>query len=275
MASFLNVLPDFKGKRRLARVLYRSLIESGAEVQTRGKYGCNYTLPNLKENLALDIFINGLYEKETHKILQSRIPTNGVFLDLGANIGSICVPLCKSRKDIQCIAVEAMPWIYEYLSKNISANDLNAEITPLNFALFDKDNESLPFYTSRDNYGKGSLSPVFSDKPEIVLTRKVDSIVADAKLSSVDMVKIDIEGYEYFAFKGGASLFSRNDAPDILFEFVDWAEAKANIPVGSAQELLLSFGYKIYFINGIDEYRPLQNVMNAGSAMFLATKRYK
>lgn len=274
MLSLLRYFPDFPGKRRIARILYKNLIHSGREVYTTGKYGCTYHLPNLKENLALEVFINGIYEIETHKILNARIPRNGVFLDLGANIGSICIPLAMERKDIKCIAVEAVPWIYDYLCKNISGNSLEASITPLNFALFDKDNENLPFYTSRDNFGKGSLSAVFSSDPVMVKTRMVDTIVAENKLAKVHVIKIDIEGYEYFAFKGAESLLSSPDAPDILFEFVDWAEAKANIEIGSAQRLLLSYGYELYEIKSDREFSKVNKAMNSGSAMFLATKKF-
>jgi hypothetical protein len=72
-------------------------------------------LPNLYETISFDIFINGIYESETHKLLESRIPLNGIFLDIGANIGSIILQLCKGRSNLQCLAVEASPWVFNFL----------------------------------------------------------------------------------------------------------------------------------------------------------------
>jgi len=63
----------------------------------------------------------------------------------------------------------------------------------------------------------------------------------------VDFIKIDVEGYEYHVFKGAETTLSRPDAPDILFEFVDWAEEKAaGIAIGDAQRILKSYGYRIF-----------------------------
>ena len=119
MKPLFQYLPQFKGKFRLGKLFYRNIVASGKNLIIEGKAGCRYRLPNLKENLAYEIFINGIYEPDTQRLLEKRIPHNGFFLDLGANIGSVSIPFCKGRKDVKCIAVEAVPWIYENLTYNI------------------------------------------------------------------------------------------------------------------------------------------------------------
>lgn len=65
-----------------------------------------------------------MYEKETIDFLIKNIQTNKIFLDLGANMGSICLPICKVRKDIKAICVEAAPWIFELLETNVQRNSI-------------------------------------------------------------------------------------------------------------------------------------------------------
>ena len=114
MDSLFRFIPEFKGKHRLARFLLKKDLEARTDIWIRGKYGSSYLLPNLVENVALDIFINGIYEKGTSDLLAARLPRNGVLLDLGANIGAVCIPVAAKRKDISIVAVEAAPWLFGY-----------------------------------------------------------------------------------------------------------------------------------------------------------------
>jgi hypothetical protein len=85
-------LPLFKGKQTLARLLFKKAIANKKNFWVRGKQDCEYLLPNLIENIGFEIFINGIYEEETSDFFADKIPLNGVFLDLGANIGAVSIP---------------------------------------------------------------------------------------------------------------------------------------------------------------------------------------
>ena len=272
MENAFRNLPDFKGKRRLAKFLFREQLNSVKEVQLRGKYSCSYFVPNLRENVGLDIFVNGVYEEDTIDFLDKHLPPNGGYLDLGANIGAVVIPLCKRRPDIKAIAVEAAPWVFNYLEKNIRLNQLD-NIVSLNNALFDKDNEQMDFFSPEEKFGKGSLAPVFSQDAVKVNSKKVDTILREQNFAHVNAVKADVEGFEYFVFKGGKELFSRPDAPDIVFEFVDWAEALAmGLTPGSAQKLLKEYHYDLYKIEK-SKLVKLDAVLESGAAELFATKR--
>ncbi len=75
----------------------------------------NIQFPMSIENIGFDIFINGIYEQQTSEFIAEKMPVNGVFLDLGANIGAITIPVHNNRKDIKIICVEAAPAVYTYL----------------------------------------------------------------------------------------------------------------------------------------------------------------
>ena len=269
--KILRSLPTFRGKHRVMRFLYGQMLRSTEEILLEGKYSCKYFLPNLKENVGLDIFINGIYEEETVNFLDRILPLNGKFLDIGANIGAISIPLSKKRSDIQILAVEAAPWVFEYLRKNVSINQLR-NITLLNNAVFDTDNVEMDFFSPREKYGKGSLSPVFSQEAIKIATRKVDTIIREYSFESVNTLKVDVEGFEHFVFKGALDLLKSDNPPDIVFEFVDWAETSAmNLLPGSAQQLLLDIGYDLFQLKG-NEIIKLNTIMTKGSANLFASR---
>lgn len=271
--QLLRRLPLFKGKQRLARLLLRKKIAIGSDLQLKGKYGCAYKLPNIKENVGFELFINGVFEEDIIDLIIERLPVNGVMLDIGANIGAIVIPVCKLRTDIRALAIEASPRVYGYLQHNKDLNDLQS-CSLINKAVTDKDNETVNFFSPEEKYGKGSLSSVFTKNAEIVETITLDAVCEQYSFEQVDVIKIDIEGYEYGAFKGGASLLNKSNAPDIIFEFVDWAEDLAkDCKPGDAQQLLLEYGYKLYVIEKSGKIRAVGVPVCTGAAMLLASKK--
>jgi FkbM family methyltransferase len=274
MSLIFRKLPLFKGKLRLAAFLCRKSIRKAKDIWIKGKYGCVYLLPNLVENVSFEIYVNGIYEQDTLDFLVKKISPGGVFLDLGANIGAISAPLSRRRKDIRIVCAEASPRLFAYLEKNLAGKGV-ADIYTINKALYYTDNDELDFFSPDEKFGKGSLSPVFTTVAQKVTTIKLDTLIGQLGLPKVNLIKIDVEGYEHHVFKGGEALLSGEEAPDIFFEFVDWAEELAkDISIGDAQRLLRSYGYRIFYFNGGKKVmNEVKGVILTGSYMLYATKK--
>ena len=142
-----------------------------------------------------------------------------------------------------------------------------------NIAISNLDDQVLNFYSPGREYGKGSFSPVYTDLPEQVKTISLDTLLIKENIAKVDFIKVDVEGYEYFVFKGAASLLQQEIAPDILFEFLDWAEDRVpGRKKGDAQKLLREYGYTLY---GMVENKPvrLEEMIMERPGMIFATKK--
>lgn len=236
-------LPEFKGKKRLARLLMKNKISTLKDVTVHGKYG-SFLLPNVKEIIGFEMFVNGEYEPYIIDLLCDKLPDNGVMLDIGANIGTISIPIAKRKPSSQIIGVEASPKVFSYLEKNKQLNNVS-NCTYINKGVSDKSGELLKFYSPDVMFGKGSQTNAYAAKSDEVLSTTIDEL-ASMVVSGIDVIKIDIEGYEYYAFKGGIQTLSKPDAPIILFEFLEWAEQKAGVKPGNAQQLLMDLGYTLY-----------------------------
>lgn len=274
IGSYLRLLPNFTGKQRLAKMLLGNKLKNVKDIKVEGKYDCTFFLPNIIENIGFDIYINGVYEKETIDFLIKNIPQHKIFVDLGANIGAISFPVCKKRMDIQALCVEAAPWIYEILKYNKTINSIN-NASLINKAIYHISNNEISFYTPQQEFGKGSFLPFFSKQKSLVETINLGDLIKDFNYEEIGFIKIDIEGYEYFAFKGAADFLSSPKAPDILFEFVDWAEGSVpDIEAGAAQNLLRLYGYSIFGFNNGEVTKKLSNTLTQGTHMFFASKRF-
>lgn len=270
--KLLRAVGIFKGKQRIARILLRSKIESVKDLVVTAAYGCSYKVPNIKENIGFELYINGVFEHETLQFIMKRLPENGLLIDLGANIGSISIPICKQRPDVKALCVEASPKVFSYLEYNVRANQLlNCNI--VNKAISDADEQEVSFFSPIDKFGKGSMANVFKSNTEKIKTARLDTLVQQYGFEDADFIKVDIEGFEYFAFHGGPNLLSKSTAPDILFEFMDWAEeSTGSLKAGAAQALLLQYGYILYTIAG-NGLRKMDAAQYSGDAMIYATKK--
>jgi hypothetical protein len=54
-----------------------------------------FLVPDLREPIALHLFVDGSYEKQTRSFILDRLSTGDVFIDIGANIGVFTVPAAK------------------------------------------------------------------------------------------------------------------------------------------------------------------------------------
>jgi FkbM family methyltransferase len=273
IGRLLRKFNDFKGKQRLSRLLMNSKLKRSKDIVVEGKYNCKYLVPNIKEVIGFELYINGIFEEEHVKLILSKLKKNSVLIDLGANIGSISLPICKLRNDVSIIAVEASSTMFDYLKKNIELNHIE-NCSVLNKAVWYNSDGDVPFYLPDEQYGKGMIDiNKTSGNFEIVKTISLDDLCKLYKLEKVDFIKVDIEGYEYFAFKGGVELLKKPNAPDILFEFIANAEKSAEyLEPGDAQSILMAYGYNLYKIEhgGLVE---LKKPIVSDYAMIFASKK--
>lgn len=140
-----------------------------------------------------------------HEIAQARhlAGPDARILVVGAHIGSICIPLSRHCKEL--VAIEANPDTYEFLILNIRMNQC------LNLSAYhlaaNHDNSEIEFVMSTVNSGGSKRMPLhkdhayFYDNPKVTKVRgqRLDELFTDPKF---DLVFMDIEGSEYFAFLG-------------------------------------------------------------------------
>lgn len=82
-----------------------------------------------------------------------------------------------------------------------------------------------------------------------------------------------MEGFESQAFREGRKLLGANQGPDILFEFVDWAEAASGVSPGEAQAVLMSCGYSVHVLHNNSLSNAITTPVSKGAFMLYGTKR--
>ena len=268
-STTLHRLPFRRGKTRLARWLARRVKPGGLVVTTRDRI--RIELPSLNDPIAHELLAHGRYEESVDGVILKHLLVGGTFVDVGANVG---VFTCRMARHVgasgRVVAIEASPVIGPILERNVARNRL-ANVQVVRQAATDRAG-TLDFYTAPEHsMGMGSLAKQFDQAPVSVVARTLEAILDELNIGKVDVIKVDVEGFEKQVFAGAHPRLTGRRRPHIVFEFLDWAEQRAGLQPGDAQRELLNLGYNLHTI---DDWKPvvtpLPQPLTTGSAMILA-----
>ena len=152
-----------------------------------------YHLASATERGAL---FNPDYNLDELSFLRSYTPDGGVFVDIGANVGTYALTLAeKAGKNGTVIAVEPHPVAHARLAFNRAASGLSQ--VKLVAAAAGPSNGELLIETDGDNLGASHIVNGQSSSRAIrVPALTLQQILADAGVGKVDALKIDVEGFE-------------------------------------------------------------------------------
>lgn len=177
-------------------------------------------------------------ETETQTIL-SLVREDTVMLDIGANMGYYSIQVGLKAKKGKVIAFEPDPGNYSILMRNLALNKLT-NVTTYNAALSDKE-DTMRLYKHPFNvgdyrlYNDGDFTE-YVDVPTMCLDHTVTE--------RIDLVKIDVQGFEYFVLKGGRSLLEKYK-PIVISEFWPRGLYNSGASPGDYLELMKNLGYSI------------------------------
>lgn len=152
-----------------------------------------FRLRPLRSSADLGMIFDPDYNGTETRFLLSAIKDNGIFVDIGCNIGLYGLPIAKqiaARKG-RVIGIEPHPEALFYLKENLIAAGLDnftvVETAVGNF------NGITSIGTDEGNLGASTISETGSMQ---VSVRTLLDILQEADVTRVDALKIDIEGYE-------------------------------------------------------------------------------
>ncbi len=142
-------------------------------------------------------------------------------VDIGANIGTICIPAVKRGMFKTAVAIEPEPLNYSLLRTNVELNRLSAEITTHNVALGEKNDETLSFELAKINFGNHRVrygnDGTDSGQDSIdVPSQSLDRMTEGVDLASA-LLWMDTQGFEGHVLAGGSRTLQRK--PPLVMKF--------------------------------------------------------
>ncbi len=160
-----------------------------------------------------------IYEKIESKFIQSACFKGMNVLDIGANIGyytAIFSQLAGENGNV--IAIEPDIESFKYLTKSI--NNFHYK-NVLSFCLAASDSKKqLPLFLSKENRGDNRLYSTNQKRSSIIVNcLTVDELLKETKIENLNLIKIDVQGYEPKVLKGMKNIVKSSKELTILTEF--------------------------------------------------------
>ncbi len=200
--------------------------------------------------LEWQLFFYGGYERFVARLFEFFVQPGSVVLDVGANVGIHALRLGQLvGTQGKVYAFEPHPIIFKRLLENRALNGL-AMVEPLQLAVSDRNgscnlqgftpamsNQGTSFLL-RDDEAAATAAPVYQ-----VSMVCLDDWATSHHLTRLDLIKIDVEGFDIAVLAGGQQLITQFK-PTIIFEY-----DRSNL---DQLRWLISFltglGYQLYII---------------------------
>ena len=193
----------------------------------------------------------GTYEPELRSLVRALLPPRGVAVDVGANVGWHTLLMASIvGPQGRVFSVEANPSVRRALETNIALNRLrNVEVVP--FIVSDEEGVK-DFYgppADDPSSGDGHMLPQGASSPHVlqVEARRLDMIMAASGVERLDLLKIDVEGWEWPVLKGAEQIISRF-RPHIVFEHNDEYASRGGGTPAAFEEFLRRHRYRMFAI---------------------------
>ncbi len=184
-------------------------------INTRG-----YKIRFSPSSLATVLFCYPDDRKITVDFIANYLSKGETYIDVGSNIGVTAIPGAKSvGKEGVVLAFEPHPLAYRYMCNNLEFNQINY-VNTINAALGEKE-------------GMVSFSNINADDQNKVLTQKAKNAIEvpintldhyTANLNKVDLLKIDVEGYEKFVLEGSSKTLEKTKSIYIEISVIHFKE---------------------------------------------------
>jgi FkbM family methyltransferase len=159
-----------------------------------------------KSSMTLLFWSDSNARKDDHAFIKDYLKRGDIYIDVGANIGSLLIPAAQVVIDGKAVGIEAHPKIFAILKENIYLNRLQSSCEIYNYAI-----------------GNERKNVVFSDfldddQNRILPGQRTGLIVKMVRLDDIcekffriALLKIDVEGFEKAVLEGGHKTLSKTE----------------------------------------------------------------
>jgi len=256
----------------LKKIILRSAFNFNSKYsryQIYSKLNESFVLISKDYTISQEVFVNGEFGLSTFLKAKNILGPEFIikkFIDIGANIGTISIPVVKRGYATMAYCFEPAPINFNILNANIFINNLSNNIKTYNLALGVESKKELTFELSNDNSGDHRVrvkneDGIYNELSREIITVKserFDIILPDLFDKETTLIWIDTQGYEGYILKGAQNVL-KYQIP-LVVEFWPYGLERSGC-LDDFKEACLnySFFYDLSLLN------PVKNILNLES----------
>jgi FkbM family methyltransferase len=209
--------------------------------------------------VSLHLALDAVWEHRITAAWLAVVKDDDIVVDIGANFGYFGVLAAQKtdKKRSKVIFFEANKNLIPYVQKTLNINWLNEQCVIENLAIGNR-KEKLTLHVLKDYLGSSSVQSMqevnryMGNKMPLELAEdiQVDAVTLDEyckenKIETVNLIKMDIEGFEDKAYAGMRKIIKKS--PDVTL-FIEFTKEAYKEPEAFFMQMLEDFG-NVYIIN--------------------------
>ena len=239
-----------------ARAVYR-VVRAGRALLGRTdrgiveRAGVTYDL-DLSQGIDFAIYLGNIYERGTRAALRHLVAPSSLVLDIGANIGAHTLHMAQLvGPGGRVIAFEPTDFAYRKLRRNLELNPrVASRVTACHCFLTENDEVKVPsaIYSSWPLVPQPGLHAKHLGremKTETAQARSLDSILAELADRKVQLVKLDVDGFECDVLRGATTLL-RDVRPIFVMELSPYVLEEHGTSLDQLLSYFIPNGYVFY-----------------------------
>lgn len=226
----------------LSKILIRAGISHFFTIKRNG-----YRLRFYPSAVSRVLWISNNYENPILSFVHDYLRRGDKMIDAGANIGLVTLEASLIvGQHGKIYSIEAHPKTFGFLKGNIVLNNFT-NIESFNIALGEKRGEII--FSNKISDDQNSVAN--EESGITVPSRSLDDLVD----SSVDLLKIDVEGYEKFVLMGSKNLLKTTKC--VCFEVFEQAMKRYDYSVDDIYDILLNNNFRLFRMSNEREIVPI------------------
>lgn len=217
---------------------------------------------DLNQGIDLSLYLFGYFEKDVSTALKEHVSQGITVFDVGANIGAHTLPIASFvGSEGSVYSFEPTKWAYDKMKVNLALNpELSPRVIPV-FGALVQPGGAIPqeIYSSWPvGHHKGDHPVHAGDKHSTdgALTITLDEFVEQYSLERLDLIKLDVDGFETQVLRGASNTLERFK-PLLILELCEYTHQEHGESFEGLLQLLESLGYRIFSLNSLREM-PLE-----------------
>lgn len=190
----------------------------------------------------------GVYEQYETELFRNTVKKGMIVIDIGAHVGYFTIIAGSLVGEHgRVYAFEPSNENRSFLTRSVEANAFrNVTVEP--FALA-RGSGKATLHLAGNNRGQHSLRPLQDSVGEqIVDTISLDDYLRHKRETRIDVVKLDVEGFEYDVILGMQSTLKTNNLKLFVEFSPDWLRAQQHDPVAFLT-MIRNCGYRVFVID--------------------------
>jgi len=237
MKALIRVLLPVRVKRFISYLVMRSVDTNSIVTMDDGR-----KFKVIKDGLFMRVLYEGEYEPLLSSIAKFLIKNGDNVVDIGANFGWYTTLFASLSSSGKVYSYEPSPYASAILRDNVELNDMRGGVkirevgvgSQSSIELIDTSNSGLAHIVHESNNTTTQIKVV-----------SLDDDLSDL-VGKIAYIKIDIEGFEFFALQGAINILTSTDQPIIQIEVNDDALERSGSSRNQLVKFLSKLGYRFY-----------------------------